>query len=530
MGIFFWNSSTDPTNGGHVIRDNVITGVFKDGIGGSANGALSGGSYQNTFIYRNYVEGTKDDGIEIESADINSAVWENVIKNTSNSGIAFAPCIVGPLYILRNTMIAPGQTGFKIGGDSFGKVYAYHNTIYVPTNNRGIMDAGHTDVVGNQDYRNNIIVSGKQTVWQSYIETTNTYRYNSHWRWGGDTTQLVRWGHDADWPDVFRSLEEWQTVYGQGINGINADPLFVNPATQGFQLQSGSPAIDRGVILPGFNDANSPWPYSGSAPDMGAFEFVPRSSQTHTLTMAVKGSGSTEPAVGNHEYAEETVVNITARNDSWWQFDGWTGDVDDTNSATTAVTIDSDKMVTANWKPRYHLSLRATPPGITSINGEGWHDQGTKVSIEAVQEISPGDTGTRYVFSTWIIDNMTRTGNPISITMDSAHELTATYKMQHYLAIESEYGDPHGAGWYDSGSTAKISLASSDGIIIRHLFTKWSGDSLDTTPVASILMDKPKTVVANWRTNYSQLYILIGIIVVLAGAASLLAMKRRRKM
>ena len=78
----------------------------------------------------------------------------------------------------------------------------------------------------------------------------------------------------------------------------------------------------------------------------------------HTLTMQVSGSGSTAPTVGTHSYSEGTVVSITATPDSGWQFDSWIGDIADPDSATTIVTMDSDKTFTANFsqiKPSWWL-------------------------------------------------------------------------------------------------------------------------------------------------------------------------------
>lgn len=58
-------------------------------------------------------------------------------------------------------------------------------------------------------------------------------------------------------------------------NGINGgDPRFVNAAGNDFHLQSGSPAIDRGVTLPGFAyDFDGVTRPQGAAWDMGAFEY-----------------------------------------------------------------------------------------------------------------------------------------------------------------------------------------------------------------------------------------------------------------
>jgi len=70
---------------------------------------------------------------------------------------------------------------------------------------------------------------------------------------------------------------------------------------------------------------------------------------THTLTMQVNGSGSVTPAVGTHSYGGGAVVGITAVPGDGWQFESWSGDVADPNSATTTVTMDSSKSVTANF-------------------------------------------------------------------------------------------------------------------------------------------------------------------------------------
>jgi parallel beta-helix repeat protein len=63
------------------------------------------------------------------------------------------------------------------------------------------------------------------------------------------------------------SFTEFQSWTGYEMNGINLDPLFVNLFGQDYHLTAASPAIDQGVFL---GD-----PYWGSAPDLGAFEFIP---------------------------------------------------------------------------------------------------------------------------------------------------------------------------------------------------------------------------------------------------------------
>lgn len=81
----------------------------------------------------------------------------------------------------------------------------------------------------------------------------------------------------------------------------------------------------------------------------GRFTELDLAVQTYTLTIAVSGSGSTNPAVGVHTYALGTVVAITATPDAGWVFDSWSGDVAEPGSPTTTVTVDSDRTVTANF-------------------------------------------------------------------------------------------------------------------------------------------------------------------------------------
>jgi uncharacterized repeat protein (TIGR02543 family) len=98
----------------------------------------------------------------------------------------------------------------------------------------------------------------------------------------------------------------------------------------------------------------------------------------------------------------------------------------------------------------------------------------------------------------------------------------------YYLTVVSDYGDPQGEGWYDSGSTATFSVTSPVGTIARHFFTGWGGDSTATTPTVNILMDEPKTVTANWRTDYTYLYALIGGIAGTTVAVLAIILWRRR--
>lgn len=71
------------------------------------------------------------------------------------------------------------------------------------------------------------------------------------------------------------------------------------------------------------------------------------------LNIQIQGSGSTTPAAGSHDYAEGTLVILSAHPSLGWRFDGWSGDVADPGSATTTVSMDSVNNVTANFTRHY---------------------------------------------------------------------------------------------------------------------------------------------------------------------------------
>ena len=74
----------------------------------------------------------------------------------------------------------------------------------------------------------------------------------------------------------------------------------------------------------------------------------------HTLTIEVDGSGITIPASGEHSYDEGREVEITAVPDDGWSFSGWIGDVADSTSPTTNITVDEDMEFIAKFDPIIH--------------------------------------------------------------------------------------------------------------------------------------------------------------------------------
>ena len=145
--------------------------------------------------------------------------------------------------------------------------------------------------------------------------------------------------------------------------------------------------------------------------------------------------------------------------------------------------------------------------------GVGWYKEGSVATI-SVSSIEEG--ATRRIFDGW---SGGYSGNEATgqVVMDSPFTVRANWQTEHLLSVESEYGEPEGAGWYDEGSTATISVPAYEGLIIRHAFNGWSGDLNGAEPAVTLVVNAPLAVKANWRTDYTQLYLIIaGIIGIIA--------------
>ena len=142
----------------------------------------------------------------------------------------------------------------------------------------------------------------------------------------------------------------------------------------------------------------------------------------HTFTLDISGSGSVSPVAGTHNYEEGSTVEITALPEKGWQFDGWIGDVADSSSPDTAVTLDSDKTVTARFSPvRYTLNIQVIGNGSTSPSvGNHSYNDGLIVSITALPEEG-------WQFDGWIGEVTDPDLAVTTVTMESDKTFTADF-------------------------------------------------------------------------------------------------------
>jgi uncharacterized protein (DUF2141 family) len=173
--------------------------------------------------------------------------------------------------------------------------------------------------------------------------------------------------------------------------------------------------------------------------------------------------------------------------------------------------------VTGNYVTQYYLTLATSPPGVNTPTGAGWYDAGSSAPISTAQYVDIVAGSSRYRFNGWTTGDMSEITNASSLStmvlMDKPKTVTANYVLQYYLTITTSpagVNAPSGQGWYDNGTLASISTAQYVDIVAgssRYRFNGWTtGDMSEITdPSATsttVLMDKAKTVTANYVTQY----------------------------
>ena len=248
-----------------VIQDNTLSGNFWDGIGNGANSA-GGPHMDNSDFARNTFLNWQDDMMEMDGGSVNLRVYGNSGSSTLAGSILSASAIQGPAYVFRNHMLNTSSgVGVKHGHNGAGYAHFFHNTLETlgPGSNEVVGEAGGTPYSENSTWLNNILkASGNIYYFQG---RSNTYNYNL-------TYQTTGSDFASNWNSTtaYSTFAAFKTGTSQELQGVNGNPLFLNAAKE---IGTSSPAKNVGVVLNNFNDANSAWPYKGSAPDCGYFEF-----------------------------------------------------------------------------------------------------------------------------------------------------------------------------------------------------------------------------------------------------------------
>ena len=216
------------------------------------------------------------------------------------------------------------------------------------------------------------------------------------------------------------------------------------------------------------------------------------------------------------------------------------------HSPSTSITMDKPYSVNALYGESFRVNVW-TP--FSGAQGGGFHEDGKVAEIKLRQtEVIIEPNKIRKVFTGWdagqarVMDfnaaaDLDPNGKPIGkhnllLFVDRPVNVTASWKTQYYLDVQTDEGKVSGSGWYDVGKMASIKVKTptvSEDLWSATVFDKWSGDYEGTALKQRVLINEPKTVVAEWKEDRSPGLINGLILAGLAAAGIVVYSKTRTK-
>jgi hypothetical protein len=250
---------------GAIVRNNEIHHYFNGiYVGSSAINAVNNPAVAfDGDIYNNYIHDISDDGLEPEGANVNQRFRNNKIDRML-IGISLAPITQGPTWVLRSTFTNFTSSPIKWASNPQGIVLFYHNTSWTNAANLNAMSM--ITPIRNTTMRNNIFQGSRYAFEEPFIGSIGNDWNNDNWY-----TTLTAGNPHFKWEKIdYLNIAKLCAATKLECNGYETRPELTNPRAGDFTLLSSSPNIDRGVLIAGINDD-----FTGNAPDVGAYEFVP---------------------------------------------------------------------------------------------------------------------------------------------------------------------------------------------------------------------------------------------------------------
>ncbi|MBW3545060.1 MAG: right-handed parallel beta-helix repeat-containing protein, partial [Bacteroidetes bacterium] len=245
-------------------------------------------------VFNNRVEYTDADGIQISSAVKDVEVFNNSIyrygqdpfKSVQNNGLMIGGGANGKYY---NNKIIEG-TGMGINCFGLGDVYIYNNLV-VKSGYDGIFIDERSKLTPNTGFHahNNTVVSPGRDGIRMYSRNSvgNTFRNNLLVAPASLSIEYYN-------KDQYLYIIDKDVKYTQSNNLFIAtvkEALFADPATNNYQLQEQSPAVDKGMQLNYFNyDHNRTPRPQGNGWDIGSYEFSGALRTSNSLPTVSAGS------------------------------------------------------------------------------------------------------------------------------------------------------------------------------------------------------------------------------------------------
>ncbi len=210
----------------------------------------------------------------------------------------------------------------------------------------------------------------------------------------------------------------------------------------------------------------------------------------------------------NNNYSGSAIAYISApkyfyiNNTVREMFVGWSGTGYGSYSGTrnnSSVLMADNITETAHWQKQYYVNV-SSEYGVAG--GSGWYDNGSTLALSAYPKILSEGIGVREVFTGW--NSAAGAINSTStISVNSPMTINAIWTEQYLVNVTSSRGVVSGNGWYNSGSTAHITLSNYTKYISnnsRISFEKWS-NGLSTANFTTVVSG-PVLLSASFGTQY----------------------------
>jgi uncharacterized repeat protein (TIGR02543 family) len=220
------------------------------------------------------------------------------------------------------------------------------------------------------------------------------------------------------------------------------------------------------------------------------FELIAPDAFTLNI-IAVNGTVNKNP--NNLTYSAGATVVLTASPNIGYEFTGWS---DDASGSVNPLSIimNSNKNITANFAliaaANFTLNVTAINGSVNKVPNSPTYEEGVTVQLTATPN-------TGYTFTSWGGD-ASGSVNPINVIMDANKEIVANFSIITYtLTVISVNGvvvkNPEQLE-YNYGENVELTATPNSG----YAFDSWSGDALGSTNPITVLMDKNKTITANY--------------------------------
>jgi hypothetical protein len=194
-----------------------------------------------------------------------------------------------------------------------------------------------------------------------------------------------------------------------------------------------------------------------------------------------------------------------------YAFTNWGTDASGITLTSNAITMNGPKTASTLWQTQYNLTVTQSGIGsdytdtLVTVNGNTYGASGFSTWANANAIYTFSYTSQAVVSNTttqYLITGVTGNTSAISVNVAAPVTVTANYKAQYYLAVNSQYDSPSPtSGWYDNntGITAFVSSPASGFIC-----SGWSGTgSVPTSGSSSattFAITAPSTITWNWAS------------------------------